>query len=229
MPPPSRKLTIVLFALLAVVIGLNIGKYVKSFTIDTAPGKPYAATRLSKDSLHRTTLRLHFVTKMTEGGCSGTAIGPHALLTAAHCETPEMNLEVDGNKATVIRMIHDDSDHVLLLLSGTTFHSYATILQEPMFQGEHVFMWGNPLHLRDIYREGYVSGFEKHEWLDGTETVNTIVTINSTFGDSGAAIFKSTGEIVGVQTFTFINGAFSVQGFLPLKFTDDQLKEAKDF
>lgn len=229
MPPPSRKLTIVLFALFVAVIGLNIGKYAKSFTLDTTPGKPNAASRLNKDSLHRTTYKLTMKAKFESGSCSATAIGPHALLTAAHCEYPEMKISVGSQEAIVVCMIHDGNDHVILLLEGITFHNYATFAEGILAQGEHVFLWGNPLGIEDMYREGYVAGFKKAVFADGTESVDTMLTANIINGDSGAAVFNMRGEIVGVFSYMSGQGAFLLEGMLPLKFTDDQLKEASNF
>lgn len=222
----SNKLGTVTW-LYIVAIGALLG--VLAAPTSTTSPKPSPVHRLTKAQLHHTTHLLEMKAKFESGSCSGTAIGPHALLTAAHCETPEMHLKIDGDDVTVLAMIHDDNDHVIYLLGDIVFDEWAPISTEPLEQGQHLYQWGNPLKFHDLYREGYVSGFDKVTWKDGSTTTNAILTINTTFGDSGSAFFNEHGEINAVLTYTFVNGAFTVQGVLPLAFTEKQIKTAQEY
>jgi trypsin-like peptidase len=225
-----RKLSFTLLAMLVALVGLYIGQYVKQKTIDTTPGAPNAASKVNKDSLHRTTHRLFMSAKFNDSGyCSGSAIGPHAFLTAAHCEAPEMNLAVDGEPVAVTKMLHDHNDHVIFLLAGVVFTNYVTLCSDSVSQGDRVFMWGNPESIVGMYREGYVSGVHKQLHNDGSETLDTMLTINNSHGDSGASVFTEQGCVAGVYSYLIGSGTFLLHGMLPLKFTDEQIQEARNY
>jgi S1-C subfamily serine protease len=91
-------------------------------------------------------------------------------------------------------------------------------------RGDQVFVLGNPGRLRDIYRNGYVSGYCK---LDGMDV--TLYDLNGYFGDSGSGIFNDRGELVGVVSVLEhqTDGAYmKLMGSFALSFTPDQWKAA---
>lgn len=173
-------------------------------------------------------------------GCTATAIAPHALLTAEHCDlkdSPGAKLFIDTgdpmySEATQYRItakIFDGSDHMILLVSGPAFNAVLPYeLEEPQ-QAEDVIWWGNPAGIPDQLREGYVMGqmpgvppFQKaaqRMWLVGAPAIP---------GDSGSAVIDAnTGHLVGVVTYA-INGG-ELMGMFELHFTPGQIAQAKTY
>ena len=172
---------------------------------------------------------------VVERNCSATAIAPHVLLTAAHCYLPlAQEVRVDGAAISfkLEKKILDGKDHMLLVLPEANFTSFAEYYpasyREP-YQGEHVYMWGNPLmdgHLyHDQYREGYVSGTDDEPF--GNEKANVVwylLAFPGSGGDSGSAVYDEDGRLVTVITYG-ISGKF--MGGYPLAFTQEQVVEAE--
>ena len=194
-------------------------------------------------SAHKTTHEI--ISEPFVGGgsqCSATAIGPHALLTASHCEEPVESLSVDGKTAKILSLSRDGFDHTIYWLD-ITFTDYAKFSAEESQVGDDIFIFGNPGSNSDLFRKGYVSNIPgiKAPAKDlftaifgGSSRPSPIVyDLNGWMGDSGAAIFNSTGEIVGVVSVAMIDNsdkegwpAFKVQCGFPIKFSEDVLKRA---
>lgn len=184
-----------------------------------------------------------------EGTCSGTAIGPHALLTATHCSSASAVITIDGKDADVMSTMGDGLDHTIVLLSGIEFKDYADVsIGVKQEQSDDVFLFGNPNAVQDIYRKGYVAGFkqpldaptsglealQRPVLKSGNSNVQvTFYDFNGFFGDSGSAIFNSEGKVVAVTSF--ITGAaspgynFKLMGSYEMRFTAEQLKMAKEY
>ena len=135
--------------------------------------------------------------KIRRGHCSATAIGPHALLTASHCESDFADIKVDGKPAHVDKIIYDDSDHSIYLMSGVTFPYAVRVASSPLQQGDDVYLYGNPAEHRDYLRRGYVAA------VDNTRDCGTLIAvdINGFFGDSGSALFNEQGEVTSLISF----------------------------
>ena len=138
------------------------------------------------DALHSTTLRLEFV----RGICSGTAIGPHVILTAQHCLRGGTLQLVNDQPVKVVGIGRDKHDTLTLRLTGLTFTHWARLGHAPK-QGDRIRWWGNPEGQPNVYREGYVAGLS-----DGMIVFDATIC----HGDSGAGIFNPQGEVVGVVT-----------------------------
>jgi hypothetical protein len=126
--------------------------------------------------------------------CSSTAIGPHALLTASHCDCPGNKIEIDGLEAKIEQSIYDGHDHEIFLLSGITFKDYSNISSHIMKQRDKFFMYGNPKRQEDYYREGYVMSVEN----DPDYGYMNAIDLNAFFGDSGSALFNEDGDVISV-------------------------------
>lgn len=154
-----------------------------------------------------------------DGHCSATAVGPHTLLTAAHCIQGDIPTAVDGHKTRVVWIAQDGHDHALIgqtVAFSAWVHSYA----DPI-QGESVHIVGNPGDERRLYQHGYIAG---PSTLEGRAA--TLYDMQIFFGDSGAGIFDGRGRLVGV--ISGIHGMSSkgvmvtlAVGF-PLAFTPQQ-------
>lgn len=167
--------------------------------------------------------------------CSATAIGPHALLTASHCEQATSKITIDDNDepSKILNVIRDEQDHTIYIV-GDTFKEYAVISVVPPVVGDDVFMFGNPGKKTNIFRKGYVV------YTRGVSVSLFSVTpafvaydLNGFEGDSGAGIFNDSGELVGVVSVADIevdekDKTFTMKLMVcpNLAFTADQLKES---
>lgn len=203
---------------------------------------------------HATTHRIMIEgIKERTGFCSSTAIGPHALLTATHCLRPMTHLIVDGKDCVVDEIYGDTLDHTIFLLSDIEFKDYAEFADCPALeQGDSIFVFGNPGKFPDMFRLGYVAGFDeageekasadsfKNLFLDAPVrpiptkySVITYYDMNGFFGDSGSGIFNMAGKIVGV--ISFIDGddheAFSQKymGSMRMKLSKDMIERARNY
>ncbi|TPG50181.1 serine protease [Rhodanobacter glycinis] len=168
--------------------------------------------------VHKATVLL----TIDNGTCSGTIIGPHAILTAEHCLTRTKTLAVDSVPVEVLSVVLDHRDHAIVRVL-TTYKHWVEVKPE-VYQGEEIFNLGNPGNLRDMYRHGYVSGYAV---IAGQMLY--ILDYNGYFGDSGSGIFSMDGKLVAVTSVLDLqlspNGFIKVMGAFPLMFTKTQLDE----
>ena len=171
-------------------------------------------------------------------GCSATAIAPHVLLTAQHCDVDggvlylNQNVKPYQHALTVSEKYYDNNDHMLLVVPGVEFkHTivYDANKVREIKQGEHLYLWGNPALVMDQYREVYATG--TYPYNESNEEINAggkfeIVSGPVVGGDSGSAIFSSEdGQLVGVTTYGLAGGLFL--GSYPLHFTQAQIELAE--
>jgi hypothetical protein len=187
--------------------------------------------------VHGTTLKIAQSTLSSSSGCSATAIGPHALITATHCELPTDSLSIRGEEqeVTIVGRIRDELDHSIYLLSGVTFAEYAPVnTNDPLEMSEDVFILGNPYDQVDIYRKGYVAGYRRPQVALGQgEPDMTLFDLNGYPGDSGAALFNKAGEIIALVSIVRFHmeqtKAMDLTGSYHLQFTQEQLDTARKF
>lgn len=177
----------------------------------------------------------------SKGHCSGTAIAPHALLTAGHCLDNSNTIVIDDEPAGIGVVINDGFDHVIIAVQGVEFKKYAHVTQRDLLVSEDVFMIGNPAYLRHQYRRGVVSGtFDFDEptkpVTPRTKMLLYAIDLNGFFGDSGAGIFDSKGDLVSTMsvrnniTSDDKDGAFMILlGAMKLHFTDTELTFAERY
>lgn len=186
------------------------------------------------------------------GGCTATAIAPHALLTAEHCDLKpfdEDGLPRDGSPVKlfvdrtgkpnyfewtpyqIVGKLYDGSDHMILLVSGPAFKNIMPY-GAPMapYQGEHILWWGNPAGIRDQLREGYIMGSQQDQPVPFQKQGQQMWMADAPAipGDSGSAIIDATdGHLVGIVTYGINDGEFV--GFFTLHFTPGQLAVAENY
>lgn len=202
---------------------------------------PVAAqvTSTQKEAQHSATVTIVMSNEKEHigAGCSATAIAPHVLLTAQHCDVDNGTLYLNQNirpfqhGLTVSEKYYDNNDHMLLVIPSVEFKRYITYdvnKVREIRQGEHLYLWGNPALIMDQYREVYATGVFPY---NGGTDVNAggkfeIVSGPVVGGDSGSAIFSAEdGQLVGVTTYGLSNGQFL--GSYPLHFTQAQIDLAE--
>jgi len=92
-----------------------------------------AAPPLEELSAHR----IAFLDKRgdVDAQCSATAIGPHAFMTAAHCndaDQPDVQVRIDlsTRRFNLIAVTEDRRDHVIYL-TDATFTNYINVKERP--------------------------------------------------------------------------------------------------
>lgn len=159
------------------------------------------------------------------GVCSGTIIGPHAVLSATHCFADPGNIKINEASVTVKGREDDGFDHTILIVD-ISFDYWASIAQWPLAQGDSVYYYGNPAGLHDWLRRGYVVGNDRDD--DGKEIL--ILDVNGFFGDSGSGVFDRDGNVAGVISIcTFLSGngvPFKMMGVFPFRFSPQQWAKA---
>jgi hypothetical protein len=172
----------------------------------------------------------------TDRGCSATAIGPHALLTASHCELATDELTIDGRSGyTILKTLRDKNDHSIYLIPGITFPQYAKVAPRAFNPGEFVFIWGNPINdvgtqFIAMLRQGKYTA--SYLFKGRVVDVFDFVAIS---GDSGAGIFTRDGDVVGVLSFSgetalpFSKKEFLGAGAIKLNFSKEVLAKATSF
>ena len=165
-------------------------------------------------SAHRTTHSILIGNVLEQKSCSATAIAPHALLTASHCESASDTVKIDGTvNAKIVGIMRDGLDHSILLV-GTTFKDYADFSESRIQVGDDIFLFGNPGALNDVLRKGYVAKVAPNPKdvnpvafkFIGPQILLNYYDFNGWFGDSGAAVFNSDGEIIGVVSMIHVQG-----------------------
>lgn len=154
---------------------------------------------------------LTFRIEIGESVCGATAIGPSKLLTASHCMTGYPLITIDGTAVGVRDVVHDGRDHAIVTVTRT-FTVWAEVGPPPKV-GDVVEYYGNPLMFRQLYRRGYVSA------VDSTATV---LDVNGYHGDSGAGVFNTHGQVVGVIS-GMTKGEFRVVAMFPFAFKPEEL------
>lgn len=153
----------------------------------------------------KTSHEIRFISKDGDGVCTGTSIGPHAILTAEHCNKEEKTAEVMLDYSTKVYDIVDSAtdghDHVIYLLNGVTFKDIQPYkVKEPTIN-EKVYIYG---YGGRVYPGTYKSGRIVDEYdpseIDRFQKIN-YYSIEVIQGDSGSAIYAEDGSIVGVITY----------------------------
>jgi S1-C subfamily serine protease len=135
---------------------------------------------------------------------TGFVIDPAGLVLTNHHVVDQSNeIRVRFDKHTAVRArvlaVDKERDLAVLQVNMSAFSksrvldlAFDTAVEKPVIEGENVFMIGSPLFQDKILSSGIVSKIE----------AGAIIT-NITFasGNSGAPLFNSLGQVVGINTF----------------------------
>lgn len=198
-----------LAALIALVVLLALSPAaVQPFRLDDPEGKAFH--------------HIHFDTLLEADSCSATSIGPHALITAAHCELGTDAVDVDGVSYAISQKIRDGHDHTILILPQANFKVFLPLDQRDPTTSERIRGWGWPGHgTSAVYKEGtFVKVLPPA--LD-TPIPAWLFAYPVYAGDSGGAVITDAGKILTIVSLG--DNKADMVGFL-LAFTPDQLAQA---
>lgn len=141
--------------------------------------------------------------------CTSTAVGPHALLTAEHCnprmEQKTLRIDLSTRKYHILAYAADNRDHIILLLDGPAFLNYSKITTAAPVLGEKVTFYGFggkdfPSHIRS----GSVISCGTFDISDVDAAQGVVcMKLKAIPGDSGSAIYNSLNQIVALTTYAF--------------------------
>lgn len=172
----------------------------------------------AKDPVTTAQLSSHMVTLLDEDEkpralCSATAVGPHTIMTAAHCNlgkddehSTEVQLDYSVRNYHILSELDDGQDHVMYLLDGPAFKSMVTPVSESdPNPGDEVVLYGDGAGAyppRPVY--GVIDGDMRAQDVSDVDRGDGIqyLTMNPTHGDSGSAVYDlKDGHIVGLLTY----------------------------
>lgn len=149
------------------------------------------------------------------GECTGTAVGPHAILTAEHCNDrytgkgTQILLDESMRHYHILGAIGDNQDHVIFLLDGPPLKNFVDISKlvdvAPPRPGEHLVIYGDGMReFPPKRRDGKVDLLEQEEDSSDVDADlgMTYYTMEVIPGDSGSAVFGEDGRIVGIITYS---------------------------
>ena len=154
-----------------------------------------------------------------EGTCTGTAIGPNALLTGEHCNSEGnkmVRLDLATEKHNILDWEFDGRDHVIYLFDGSPFTNYETVkVSSEAVLAETITFYGNDEgSYPAIPHYGKVKDCEDPSDLDA-DAEQFCFNAPVYPGDSGSAVYNVRGEIVGLITYrhTAEDGTLSGIGY----------------
>lgn len=193
-------------ATLLLLIGLSI-------SIHSCSRKHPVAPSIQQRSQHM----IVFLNKSgrTDALCAGTAIGPHAILTAEHCnggDDPDDAVEFDLSTRHyhLLSEALDGRDHVIYLLDGPAFTNYLDeselVGTKPPQPGEKVFIYGDGLgaYPPRLVRGSVDNASNSADLSDVDAGAHAVwYTLAAKHGDSGSAIYAEDGRVLGLLTYGF--------------------------
>ena len=134
------------------------------------------------------------------------------VLTNQHVIDQSNEIRVRFDKYTAVKArvlaVDEQRDLAVLQINMSAFAgsrvldlASSSITEKPVIEGERIFTIGSPLHQDKILSSGTVSKIEKG-------AIITDIAFNS--GNSGAPLFNSLGQVVGISTFKIKDKSSSV-------------------
>jgi len=167
------------------------------------------------------------------GTCTGTAIGPHAILTAAHCDQDDSVRSVQIDLATetheILSTATDGRDHIILLVDGTPFTNIEKVVYDVAVVGQPVVFYGvGGGHYPPVAKYGFVEDCQDPSDLDAAAG-QFCFGARAIPGDSGSAVYDAEGHVVGIVTYLDRSTEPSSTIGYALNFTEKQIADASSF
>lgn len=143
-----------------------------------------------------------------DGECTGTAIGPHALLTAGHCNEDGsdvfIQLDYSFRYYRILAIVTDGRDHDIYILDGPAFKNIVKVHTREARVGEPVVCYGTgnsdfPPHTY-VGRETSDNNGRDQSDVSAHDRTHQF-SIDAIPGDSGAAIYGADGSIVALVSW----------------------------
>ena len=151
--------------------------------------------------------------------CGATAIGKHALLSAAHCFKADLPfMFVDGRQVALRSAIDDHNDHIIYLIEGIAFGKFIPLTPAPVKKGDEV----EYTDYQGYKKKGVVTAFG----LQGPRHV-TIVEADVRQGDSGSGVFDGP-RLIGTVNFMYKTVPRNAFMYF-FAFTPDEISKAQEF
>lgn len=181
----------------------------------------------------------HMLTFLDEEGergalCTGTVIGPHAILTAEHCDEPAkghlefqtLNIDLSTRNYTIGAVTFDQHDHEILIVDGPPFATIEPYVVRKPVAGEQAFFYG--FGKEDYPAHESIGKVKANDDPSDVDEAQKVVYFSNQAipGDSGSALYGKDGAILALVTWS-IDGK-SCAGF-QLAFTDEVIKISQTF
>lgn len=163
------------------------------------------------------------------GICTGTVIGPHAILTAEHCDKnnaiPKIKIDYSPRALDIVDVESDGNEHIILFLDGPEFKDFAPFETRPVKTGESAYIIGNGgRQYPGVYKAGTV--IDEYDPSEVNRAAGLFYyDIHAIPGDSGSAIYGLDGSMIGVVTF--IRGP--EMGGFAIRFKEHVISVAQNF
>jgi len=207
------------------------------FGVPKLPHERYQQPHPIKD-MPAQQLASHFLIFQTMEGenvtsCTGTAIGPHAFMTATHCvrgkNAAKVLIDLTMDAHLLLSTVSDGRDHTIFLINGQAFQNYISVVPVDAKMDSVLVTYGTGKGAYPpIPKYGRVMSCEDPSDLDRIEH-EFCTTLPVVSGDSGAAIYDDKGEVVGLVTFAIDNEITYTNTNFALNFARNQLDFAATF
>jgi hypothetical protein len=187
---------------------------------------------MSKQQLASHSLLLEDEDGETLGMCTGTAVGPHSLLTAEHCMrrgvVKQLSIDLATEDHKILAVAGDGRDHVLLLLDGSPFTNYIIVKFGTAKLKDIVSMYGSGgREYPPVYKSGQVVDCQDPSDVDINAGI-VCTTLPVIPGDSGSAVYEADGEMVGIVTYSDTERPYTNVDFA-LNFSQKMYNDAAAF
>lgn len=172
----------------------------------------------------------------TMGRCTGTAVGPHALLTGAHCNEfgawRFIRLDYSQRYYHILAIVTDERDHDIYVLDGPAFTKFIEVKTRNVRMGETVTSYGTggndwPPHtnygtVSIDDNGGDDSDVDQHDRA-------FCLHLSVVPGDSGSAVYGRDGSLLGLVSYggTTNEGVLESVGF-SMNFGQEIYQKARD-
>jgi len=183
----------------------------------------------------------HMISYLDEDGkekalCTATAIGPHALLTASHCNdgirskaSTAIKIDYSAHHYSILAVTSDDRDHDIYLIDGPAFRYTVPLVQGVPKPDDSVRFYG--------FGEGVYPSTERDGKIFADEDPSDVDHAVQFFlfkipvyhGDSGSAIYNQQGQVIGVVSYLVVWYGSEKMGAYALNFSPDRIETAQKF